>query len=688
MKARSLKSLLSKKDRVGVSNITGREASKVSVASQRFFPNIVAGWALGKSGQNIEGIPVYGTFLEMSESLPEEQLPNKIIVYSPPAAVYGEIKEIVDHGSSFVDTIFTITENVSIEVTAKIHKLCSEAGVDVIGCNTLGMINVYDHVRVGAVGGNNPDDSFKPGSTTIISNSGNMTNTMASYLTSAGIGTAFGISTGKDVLILTPLKELLPLGEKDRKTKLVVLYVEPGGVYEQEVVEAIREKGFSKPIIVYITGKVMEKAGPNLSLGHAGAVVENSASSASSKMGLFDDYFGCDPFDPDNPSLPAKEDLCGVRITSLHHLPLAAAEIYDTMEWERDFEPSETLRLNPWFGNFQSFPDMIAKKFIPKKATIPEPYASQFKEFEESHLGAILTRRNMRNGSYASSNEGDIPRIFGYPLTETMYRYSFAGNLILYWTGNLPAHAFEERLVEMCLSASLTNGPGTISAQGSKLSTSAGNRPHNAMIATLACIGDVHGGNGGKATRFLLNIFKELDLVDPYDAKSGINLDKLAKNTVKKFLKVKKSAKEAGTDYERIPCLGHPVFRTEEVNYDPRERVIYAYLEKKGIYSIFLEFYHKIAREMYEQGATRRVLAVNVDAAVATIWLGITWPLLRQKKITEQRAADIPFLAFALGRSAGGGAEYLDHQDHGESMDMRIPVMECRSFTRNRELDQ
>ena len=69
------------------------------------------------------------------------------------------------------------------------------------------------------------------------------------------------------------------------------------------------------------------------------------------------------------------------------------------------------------------------------------------------------------------------------------------------------------------------------------------------------------------------------------------------------------------------------------------------------------------------------------------IWLGITWPLLKQKKITEQRAVDIPFLAFALGRSAGGGAEFLDHQDHGESMDMRIPVSECKAFTRNREME-
>ncbi|MFC1582127.1 hypothetical protein ACFL4W_01180 [Planctomycetota bacterium] len=163
MKARSLNALLSKKDRVGVSNITGREASKVSAASQKYFPNIVAGWALGKSGQNVEGIPVFGTFAEMAESLAAEQRPNKVIVYSPPEAVYGEVKEVVDHGAKFVDTIFIITENVSIEVTAKVRDLCFEAGIDVLGCNTLGMINVHDHVRVGAVGGGQSGGQFQIG---------------------------------------------------------------------------------------------------------------------------------------------------------------------------------------------------------------------------------------------------------------------------------------------------------------------------------------------------------------------------------------------------------------------------------------------------------------------------------------------------------------------------------------------
>jgi hypothetical protein len=82
-----------------------------------------------------------------------------------------------------------------------------------------------------------------------------------------------------------------------------------------------------------------------------------------------------------------------------------------------------------------------------------------------------------------------------------------------------------------------------------------------------------------------------------------------------------------------------------------------------------------------------KVLAVNVDAALACVWLGICWRQLKANTMTKQRAIDIPFVAFATGRAAGGAGEYLDHCDHGKEMDMRIPVSECRALTRPREME-
>jgi succinyl-CoA synthetase alpha subunit/citrate synthase len=690
MRAKKLSDLLKKKDRVAVSNITGREASKVCAETMKYSPNIVGGWALGKAGQNIHTsggpIPVFATYKNMMQNLPADKKPNKIVIYSPPGAVYGEVKEVVEYSRGIVETIFVITEHVSIEVTAKIHQICKDANIDLIGCNTLGMINVYDHVRVGAVGGDTPEESFRPGSVSIFSNSGNMVNTIATYLKASGMGISYGVSTGKDTLILTPMKELLPLAERDPNTKIVVLYVEPGGVYEQEAIDFMIKKKFSKPVVVYVAGMIAEKH--TVSLGHAGAVVEGAATTATAKMKAFDEYFGNEPFDPKtnykkmtNAASSLKK---GIRVNTLHDVAKAVGVIADALNIERNYSDVQELHLNPWFVNLKKLKGKIPEDMMLEVGDIPENLAIQFKKHESSKLGITMNRVSMKNSSHASSNDGAVPRIYGYSLMDLMEKRSFVSSIILYWTGELPRTEFEEKLAEMTFIAALTNGPGTISAIGAKTSTSAGNMPNTAMIGTLASIGLTHGGNGAKAVSFLLDVFKDEEIDDPYDC--NIDIKSIAKRVADDFKAKKEAAKEASLDYEKIPCLGHPVFNKADVNYDPREVVIYNYMKEQGKINIFLEFYHELTRAMKDNGTARRVFAVNVDGAIASVWLGICWRHLREKTMTLERAIDIPFIAFALGRTAGGAGEYLDHKDYGTGMDMRVPVKECKSFNKPRSL--
>ena len=691
MRAQSLTDLLKKGDRVAVSNITGREASKVSAVSQRYCGNVVAGWALGKAGHSVavpggDDIPVFGQFQELMSTLPESRRPNKVIVYSPPDAVYGDVKEVIEYGSAAVESVFVITEHVSIEVTAKLKRLAEQSNCDILGCNTLGVINVADKVRAGAVGGDSPEETFRGGSACVISNSGNMVNTIAGYLQSAGLGISYGISTGKDVLILTPLKDLLTLAENDPRTSVIILYVEPGGVYEQEAVALARKKKFKKPLLVYVAGQFAE--GTEVSLGHAGAVVGTQGSSASAKMELFDDYFGVPVFAGRNGkkvSQALAEKRRGLRVKTLHDLVPAAACLMDALGLKRDFIPAEPLSLRPWIVNLGSFTRQLPRDLVPHAHVIPEPYGSLVKKYVKSSLGRVPARQSMQNTSHASSNDGITPRIYGRSLLNLMRGGSFGDAVLLYWLGHPPAHTFESKLFDMVLMAALTNGPGTISAQGAKLAASAGNEPNTAMIATLASIGTIHGGNGRKAARMLIDVFRNTLLKDPYDRKGVQDLDELAADFVKRFKARKAAAKDAGMEYERVPCLGHPVFNRDEVNYDPRERVVSEYLQKKRLYNVFLDFYHRVALEMKERGATTKVHAVNVDAAITCVLMGICWPLLVDKKITLERAVDLPFIAFALGRVAGGAGEYLDHRESGTAMDMRVPVGRCRFLGRDQD---
>jgi len=690
MRAKTLSYLLKAGNKVAISNITGREASTVAVASQKYCRNIVGGWALGKGGQSLdvpglEPIPVFSDVAELTHSLPsavrhplaENKQPDKIIIYSPPAAVYGEVKEIIEHCKETVETLFIITEHVSTEVTAKIAQICSQANIDVLGCNSLGMINTHDAVRVGAVGGSDLSETFLPGSVTIISNSGNMVNTMASYLLSAGLGTSFGVSTGKDVLILMPIKDLLELARNDEHTKLIVAYIEPGGSYEKEAIDMLRQTNYPKPVITYITGQILQDA--ELSLGHAGAVVEGKLTSATAKMKLFDDYYGIKPFDPEK-KYKKKPELIdalkkGIRITTLHHLPAAASLICDMVGIERDIRPSKPLKLNPWCLDYKELGKVLPTKLLLHKGVIPKPYAAQVKLLTTEMLGANPPKRNMRNASHASSNDGVVTRIYGHSIEQEMQKGSFIESLFLAWLGERPRE-FEAQLLEKCLIGSLSNGPGTISAQGTKLSASAGNSPNTAMIATLACLGDVHGGNGRRAIGYLTQIFRNVKIDNPWEPNHDLDLQKIVNEQAETFNKIRNAAKEAGTEYERIPCLGHPVFKDKPVNYDPREKVINDYLNENQLSNMFLQFYHLLAHRLKEIGIARNVWAVNLDGAIACIVLAVCWKALAEKRITLKRVGDIAFMVFALGRVAGAGGEFLDHQDYGSPMDMRIPVNE------------
>ncbi len=692
MMATTLSSILNKSDRIAVSNVTGREAMKVSIVSQQYCENIVGGWALGRDKEVIKvpgarGIPVFGQFEDLMKQLPAKERPNKVIVYSPPDAVYGDVKEVIENGKGTVETIFVITEHVSVEVTAKLKHLCDVAHIDIIGCNTLGFINAHAGVRVGAVGGDAPGESFMPGSATIISNSGNMVSTIAYYLQSAGLGISFGISTGKDQLILTPLRDFLLLAERDKRTEIVVLYIEPGGTYERDAVEFMTQRKYSKPLLAFVAGAFAD--GRNVSLGHAGGVVDGRCTSAADKMRLFDDYFGIGPFDPADPKTARKEfarTRRGFRTTTLHALVPAAKVLMDACRIKPDFKPIRALALNPWIVDFGALAHKLPRRLALPPGNVPSPFNELLAQQLKGGLGRAVTRQPMRNASHASSNDGSTPRIHGYSLPALMQRpATFAQSVILAWLGSPPAREFEARLFEMCLTASITNGPGTISAQGAKLAASAGNEPNTAMMATLGAIGSVHGGNGKDAARFLIKIFRDTGLTDPYDRKRAPNLDKLVQAYVADYHRRKSSAKDAGVDIERVPCLGHPVFNQEAVNYDPRERVISQYLKEHSLYNVFLDFYHRLTRELMTQGVTTKVHAVNVDAVLACVCMGFAWPLLVEKKITIERAIDLPFVTFALGRVAGGASEYLDHRESGTEMDMRVPVSECKTLTRARD---
>ncbi len=239
---------------------------------------------------------------------------------------------------------------------------------------------------------------------------------------------------------------------------------------------------------------------------------------------------------------------------------------------------------------------------------------------------------------------------------------------------NREANDAEITEIQYLLGLTLTNGPGTISAKGSKESVSARNYIPTCFAGFMLNTGLAHGGNGYEAVDYLLNNFDKINLVDPGKNDADISIDQLAVIAARKYRDYVRTIKDEGKlEYDRIPCINHPVFKGHDVNIDPREEYVKQQLDKNGIYNVFLEFYHKLVVELFHEGATKNIFCVNVDAVISVIALKLVWNDFKTERISKAHIQDLVFILFLIGRAIGVSAEIADHRVRGLDMDCRTP---------------
>ena len=198
------------------------------------------------------------------------------------------------------------------------------------------------------------------------------------------------------------------------------------------------------------------------------------------------------------------------------------------------------------------------------------------------------------------------------------------------------------------------------------------------MVGFLTHSGYSHGGNGFEGMAFLLEQFKDVDLKDPTDPEHGLDLKSMATRFAETYKEEKIQSKEAGFEGPRaLPGVHHPIFKGKPVNYDPRERFIAAFMEKRGDYNVFHAFYRELVQALYDTGATRYVFCVNVDAVIAALLLAILWKDYRSGALTQKDLETAAFNVFLYGRMIGAAAEIDDHLNRGRNMDTRTPQEQC-----------
>ena len=259
--------LLDNSTRVIVQGITGREGQFHARNMKAAGTNVVGGVTPGKSGQAVDGVPVFDTVLQAKEQTDA----NASCIFVPPAGAADAIMEAATAG---IELIVCITEGIPVIDMTRAMLVVHEKGARLIGPNCPGMCTP-GFGKIGII----PYQIFTPGPVGFISRSGTLTYEVVSLLTDASIGQSTCIGIGGDPIIGSTFVDYLKLFEADAGTRAVVLCGEIGGSDEEDAAEYI--KTMSKPVVAFISGRT---APPGKRMGHAGAIISGNTGTAQGKV--------------------------------------------------------------------------------------------------------------------------------------------------------------------------------------------------------------------------------------------------------------------------------------------------------------------------------------------------------------------------------------------------------------------
>jgi hypothetical protein len=273
----------------------------------------------------------------------------------------------------------------------------------------------------------------------------------------------------------------------------------------------------------------------------------------------------------------------------------------------------------------------------------------------------------------------------GIPSEALLARHSLSEIGCLALLGR-PADASDVFVFETLVGLLLSNGPGTISAQGAKGAVSADGpempervQLNKGLVGFLTHSGYSHGGNGYEGISFLIEQFREAELADPADPNHGVDLVGLATGTAAEYARYRSNRKSVGSlDIQKIPGVNHPVFKDRPVNYDPREVWVHDLFTKRGEYNAFHEYYHILVQALFDAGVSRTVYCVNIDAVIAALLLKVLWQPFRAGALLESALETAAFTIFLYARMLGCAAEVDDHLNRGRNMDTRTAASQCR----------
>ncbi len=249
--------IINEKTNVIVQGITGSQGRFHTRQMLFYGTKVIGGVSPGKSGQEVEGVPVYDTVCAACE---EQQVDASVLFVNAAAAKDAAFEAI----SAGIKVLVIITEHIPVHDEMEIVDFARCKGTAVVGPNTFGIVS-SGKCKIGIP----PNQFFVEGPVGLVGRSGTLTYEIVSNLTANGLGQSTVVGLGGDRIAGLSFVDILEKFEKDYCTKAVVLVGEIGGNAEEEASQYINK--MTKPVVAYIAGK---SAPPGKRMGHAGAIIE------------------------------------------------------------------------------------------------------------------------------------------------------------------------------------------------------------------------------------------------------------------------------------------------------------------------------------------------------------------------------------------------------------------------------
>jgi succinyl-CoA synthetase alpha subunit len=261
--------LVDSSSRVLIQGITGREGAFHTEQMRAFGTNVVAGVSPGKGGQDANGVPIFDT---VAEAVAATGAGVSGIFVPPPFAADA----IMEAAAAAVELTVCITEGIPVHDMIRARAFVERSGGRLLGPNCPGLVTP-GQCKVGII----PNHINAPGPVGIVGRSGTLTYEVIQGLGQAGLGQTTSVGIGGDPVLGLTFADVLALFADDEETRAVVMIGEIGGSDEEKAAEYLRESGFDKPVVAFISGRT---APPGKRMGHAGAIISGNTGTAQSKI--------------------------------------------------------------------------------------------------------------------------------------------------------------------------------------------------------------------------------------------------------------------------------------------------------------------------------------------------------------------------------------------------------------------